>query len=109
MQTLFGDNFITFTSFVFKLSGMGRYPISAAILVFSFIDLPKKTIFRLNFMAASTHCLIREILEEKVVIINFLFVFRISSSKVWPTIFSDKVRPSRSEPKQSDIKHSNPS
>ena len=42
----------------------------------------RNTIFLLNFIAASTHCLIREILVEKVVIINFPFAFLISSSNV---------------------------
>src|SRR3990167_7372956 len=108
-QTLLGGNRITSSSFAARLSGIGKYPIPVARRVFSLIDLPKKTIFRLNLIAASTHCLIREMLEEKVVIKNFPFVFRISSSKVCPTIFSDRVKPSRSAPRQSDKRHKTPS
>src|SRR3989338_1170838 len=80
-QILFGGKRITSFSLAVNFSGIDKYFISDAKRVFSFIDLPKKTIFRLNLIAASTQCLILEIFEEKVVIRNFPFVFRISSSK----------------------------
>ena len=57
----------------------------------------------------SIHCLILEILDEKVVIINFPGVFFISFSKDSPIALSERVNPGVSAPRQSENRHKTPS